>query len=256
MTIPQSGYLLVWSNRMGIIIPFIVRADANGQKVTKAEASMLLTKFEHGELVEMGFIDGLGRKEPDASEPDHPLTWACCHEPPSGWQMTWIEQLTMDLGIPFAVMHKGTLGITRGQASELIKLLRAAKDESPRKQRDAKWLDRAVTTAIEEVPLPDEGEGVDADYDPDTDGIGKEMDEDEEDEEEEMEYREARLDARELRALLVDAEPDLMSTSSHWCTCPVYRCSHIVGHSVLYPVINHRRSCCNRMRWRIVFQLL
>ena len=101
------------------------------------------------------------------------------------------------------------------RADRRRRLLRAAKDENPRKQWDAKRLDRAVTTAIEEVPLPDEGEGVDADYDPDTDGIGKEMDEDEEDEEEEMEYREARLDARELRALLVDAEPDLMSTSSH-----------------------------------------
>ncbi len=64
MTGPQTRYLGVMSNRNRIQIPFIARTDSNGQRVTKAEASTLLTKFEKGERVDASFIDELGRGEP------------------------------------------------------------------------------------------------------------------------------------------------------------------------------------------------
>ncbi len=121
--------------------------------------------------------------------------------------MKWIEQLTGELGIPLEVTQKGTLGITRGQASELIKLLRIEKGEVPRKQRTRQWLDDAVTASVEEVPLPDEVEGVDIDYDPDEDDSAEEGDE----EEDEMEVDLGeRMGRRELKELLADAQPELM----------------------------------------------
>ncbi|RPD61847.1 hypothetical protein L226DRAFT_613216 [Lentinus tigrinus ALCF2SS1-7] len=153
MTDPQHNYLWVMSDRTRIVIPFIVRADANGQNVTKAEASTLLTKFEKGELVEADFINALGRGGP-GSEPGHPLTWSNCHGEPTGVQIKWIWQLATELGIPWEVKQRAAVGITRGQASELIKLLRAEKEKMPRKRHDAEWFDQAVRAAVEEVPLP------------------------------------------------------------------------------------------------------
>ncbi|RDX53230.1 hypothetical protein OH76DRAFT_1399857 [Lentinus brumalis] len=206
MTGPQTRYLGVMSNRNRIQIPFIARTDSNGQRVTKAEASTLLTKFEKGERVDASFIDELGRGEP-GPELGHPSTWWYCHEPATENQVKWIEQLTGELGIPLEVTQKGTLGITRGQASELIKLLRIEKGEVPRKQRTRQWLDDAVTASVEEVPLPDEVEGVDIDYDPDEDDSAEEGDE----EEDEMEVDLGeRMGRRELKELLADAQPELM----------------------------------------------
>ena len=72
MTDPQSRYLWVMSNRTHTRIPFISRNN-NGQNVTKAEASILLTKFENEEPVDAAFIDGLGREEL-VSKMTHPYT--------------------------------------------------------------------------------------------------------------------------------------------------------------------------------------
>ena len=94
--------------------------------------------------------------------------------------------------------QKKTVGITRGQASWLIKLLRAEL-----RQRTAEWLENAVTASIEEVPLPDEGEGVDGDYHPDEDEDS--MFTDEEDEME-VDVTDDEVDLQEVQELLAEAK--------------------------------------------------
>ncbi|KAI0722143.1 hypothetical protein C8T65DRAFT_724064 [Cerioporus squamosus] len=200
MTHPQTNYLWVMSNRTRVRIPFIAPSNPNGQNITKAEASTLLTKFENGEHVDESFINGLGRGQA-GSEPGHPLTWSCCHDQPTSFQTRWIVQLSWELGIPAGVTQKATLGITLGQASWLIKLLRTERGATLWRQQSAKWLESAVTASIEEVPLPDEGEGVDCEYDPDAEMEGEESDDDDDDDEMDVE-----IDGSELRELLADSE--------------------------------------------------
>ena len=108
------------------------------------------------------------------TSPDHPSTWYRCHEPMTVMQYTLIEEQAEQLHVPLASVQKGTLGLTRGQASRLIPILKGELCI-----RDARWFDKMVTRVMEEVPLPDEVD--DDNYQPSEDESEESEDESDED---------------------------------------------------------------------------
>ncbi|KAI0686609.1 hypothetical protein C8Q76DRAFT_761656 [Earliella scabrosa] len=193
MTNKQLRYFFVLCREAGRRIE---QGSVAGQKITKAEASIVLTMYENHERVSMEYIDTLGRgPEPDVLT--HPTTWVHCHDEMSGVQRMWIDDLLDSLRVPPAASKKGTLGLTLGQAAYLIHILRMEKGKLVQQRKDGRWLDNAVTLAMEEVPLPDEIDDEDYKSEESSDGEESEMDEMDEDAEEEEAYERMDVDLTE-----------------------------------------------------------
>ena len=61
MTGPQGGKLRYMAAIRSLDIPFVSRANHNGQNVTKAEASTLIGMIKDGVRPSMEYLDSLGR---------------------------------------------------------------------------------------------------------------------------------------------------------------------------------------------------
>ncbi|KAI0800035.1 hypothetical protein C8Q74DRAFT_1214088 [Fomes fomentarius] len=129
MTARQFGQLATLALCNSVHIPFIEREDKNGQHVTKAEAGRLIMMFEHGEQPSEEYLDSLGRGPP-YQPPSHPLTWASCDYEMTELQYRWLEDLALRMGVPGTVAQKYLAVLTRGQASQLITVLRAAEEKN------------------------------------------------------------------------------------------------------------------------------
>ncbi|TFK86639.1 hypothetical protein K466DRAFT_663606 [Polyporus arcularius HHB13444] len=153
MTEPQERMLWYLSRKHQICLPFLESENATGQRVTKADACVLIDLIKaESPKVTPEYIDSLGRSGPYEG-PGHPTTWRYCHDPPTDWQRQWMIDLTKALLIPVHATRKRTAGLTRGQASWLIDILREEKSRFMR-PLDEKWLEDAVAECIMEVPLP------------------------------------------------------------------------------------------------------
>ena len=231
MTTKQLRYFFVLCREAGRRIE---QGSVAGQKITKAEASIVLTMYENHERVSMEYIDTLGRgpevrtvhcscpshlplnihfpPQPDVLT--HPTTWVYCHDEMSGVQRMWIDDLLDSLRVPPAASKKGTLGLTLGQAAYLIHILRMEKGKPVQQRKDGRWLDNAVTLAMEEVPLPDEIDDEDYESDESSDGEQGDMDEMDEDAEEEEAYERMDVDlTEEVKELEQEAAEVKMKTA-------------------------------------------
>ncbi|KAI9069796.1 hypothetical protein FKP32DRAFT_1586590 [Trametes sanguinea] len=139
----------------GVSIPFLERTDGNGQRVTKAEAYVLIKMILDGVRPTEEYLDSLGRGDP-YEEPPHPMYWRNCHARPTEMQVLWIKKLVVELGIPSDAMQIALEQLTRGQASFLIADLR---DKRRKVNLNAKedmrlWFQNAVEAVREELPVP------------------------------------------------------------------------------------------------------
>lgn len=68
--------------------------------------------------------------------------------------MAWLDRLATNMGVPRDVKDTGLFGLTRGQASLLIGILRAENDSSTGQGKTAAF-QRAVKDARDELPVPE-----------------------------------------------------------------------------------------------------
>ncbi|OSD00594.1 hypothetical protein PYCCODRAFT_1437182 [Trametes coccinea BRFM310] len=138
-----------------VSIPFLERADANGQRVTKAEAYVLIQMILDGVRPSEEYLDSLGRGDP-YEEPPHPIFWKNCHARPTDMQVLWIKQLAVELGVPSDATQIALEQLTRGQASFLIADMRDKRREMRLNRRENMrvWLEDAVEGVRAELPAP------------------------------------------------------------------------------------------------------
>lgn len=183
MTPRQKGRLYGLGQRMSVHIPFakFSRQDKS-QKVTKAEASILISMLEDGVHPSPGYISALGRSSIPVStsclatilqgfetevvqyeRPQHPRQWQDPYGPPTKIQLDWLTSLISMMGIPGEVMLQ-TLGwVTIGHASLLIKRIREFNEERQMGyplQGGMVLFQRALDYAQDELPFLEEDEDV------------------------------------------------------------------------------------------------
>ncbi|KAI0364394.1 hypothetical protein BV20DRAFT_1029827 [Pilatotrama ljubarskyi] len=126
MTDSQWGKLWYFHRGTGVGIPFVGyrRLAMNTQRVTKAEASILIGMFEDGLIPSDAYVVSLGQSTESYELPPHPSLWLHCNEPPRDMQLAWLHVLITKMHISQNVMQQHLTGITFGQASLLIENLR------------------------------------------------------------------------------------------------------------------------------------
>lgn len=158
MTGPQKGHLYYLGQENGVRIPFVDnRVCDNTQKVTKAEASLLISMFEHGVRPTDAHIDSLGRSMTPVctslncsprpipvlklgcqyDPPSHPSQWMDPFAPANAVQLDWLTEL---MSIPHEVTAQTLEGLTNGHASLLIERLKWYKDRCWMGYRDVKGM--------------------------------------------------------------------------------------------------------------------
>ncbi|KAH9848031.1 hypothetical protein C2E23DRAFT_740526 [Lenzites betulinus] len=156
MTDRQSRKIFAMARLNGMQIRFVdwhLPPDPS-QKVTKAEASILITMLEDGLHPSWEYIDSLGRSLIQYSPPPHPRHWQNCHDQPTDMQLAWIAHLGAILGVPADTVSTQVAGITLGQAALLIERLKEEKDQQFQFEDGPMLFARTLEKVLAELPLP------------------------------------------------------------------------------------------------------
>ncbi|KAI0364393.1 hypothetical protein BV20DRAFT_1057249 [Pilatotrama ljubarskyi] len=155
MTQAQTKTLTSLAEDCGLDIAMFTQENGEGgRRLSKAEASKLITALLLGALPRQEEIEELGNNPPPKEFP-HPRTWSTRNEDPTEKQTTWLADLITRLSVPDETIRDTLRTLTRGQASLLITALLKLREEggyalSPEK-RQASFED-AVEAVRAELP--------------------------------------------------------------------------------------------------------
>ncbi|KAI0653744.1 hypothetical protein C8Q70DRAFT_1033533 [Cubamyces menziesii] len=175
MTTNQRAALDSAAAHVGIDIPFLQPEDANGQRVTKSEASPLspicgkvrgprTSTSTRWVAIPVRYVTSIRCVcdihllfSSQYTLPPHSTEWVHRHECPTRHQLAWLDRLINAMGIPQAVKADVLEKISFGQASLLISRLREEKKNvrSSAEEKRMAFQD-AVGSVRRELPAPGE----------------------------------------------------------------------------------------------------
>ncbi|KAI0357953.1 hypothetical protein OH77DRAFT_1367490, partial [Trametes cingulata] len=160
MTASQQGKLWGFHKSTGVDIPFVDyrRLARARQRVTKAEASILISMFEDGLHPSDAYVASLGRSTEPYEPLPHPQFWLHRDDPPSDMQLAWLGILIAKMHVPKDVMQQLLAGVTFGQASLLIEILRKRKGSYWSVESGIRALRRLLEWVRTQLPLGGEDE--------------------------------------------------------------------------------------------------
>ncbi|KAI0672563.1 hypothetical protein C8Q78DRAFT_1078071 [Trametes maxima] len=161
MTTRQKKYLYDLARPRGIYLHFLRKPEDQGrnrQRVTKAEAAILIAMLKDGVRPTREYLNSLGRNPIPYEPPQHARYWRDCHSQATDMQIVWVSSLVAQMGVPRSLIEQGLVGITRGQVSLLIGCWREWKESAwAWRFGNKNWLwERSVQLAKAELPLPGE----------------------------------------------------------------------------------------------------
>ncbi|KAI0640464.1 hypothetical protein C8Q79DRAFT_454964 [Trametes meyenii] len=180
MTKPQKKYLYNLVRPRGIYLNFFRKPEEQGrnpQRVTKAEAAILIAMLKDGVRPTRKYLNSLGRNTIPYEPPQHARYWRDCHGRPTDMQIIWVSLLAAQMSVTRPEIERGLVDITRGQVSLLIRCWREWKESTWVRQfsnKDWLWV-RSVQLAKAELPLP--GETLEEDVKGEQDEDAVELDE-------------------------------------------------------------------------------